>query len=491
MKHNIQRHSLVSAALLAGLVLKLVSPLAAQTFKTLYNFAPTDSNQANSDGAEPGGLILSSNTFYGTCITGGTFGYGTVFALGIDGSGFTTLYNFTGGSDGALPLSPLILSGGTLFGAASAGGNSFIGPVIYGSGALFTLNTDGTGFTPIYAFTALDFGFGATNGDGALPGGLVLLGGELYGVTSYGGSGGAGTLFTVSPDGTVFNILHDFGARDCRCPSADAGDPWPLVFSAGTLYGVGGLGGAWGWGAVFRVNTDGTGLRLLHSFTPLGGAGNSYNSDGVEPQDLIVYSNTLYGTTSLGGSGGEGTVFKVNTDGTGFKVLHNFNGVSSNTNIDGESPGGLTLAGNILYGTTAYGGSSGFGTLFSLNTDGTGFTVLHTFTGTNTDGANPSGEPIVSGSTLCGVARGGTSGSGAIFSISLPTPPPPLTISSTGANVILTWPTNATPFTLQCTTNLAPPSVWTTNSHAPVVINGLNTVTNLISGTQQFYRLAQ
>src|SRR5207245_11727992 len=69
--------------------------------------------------------------------------------------------------------------------------------------------------------------------------------------------------------------------------------------------------------------------------------------------------------------------------------------------------------------------------------------------------------------------------------------PPLLTLIPYGANVILTWTTNAFGFTLQSTTNLGSPAVWSTNSPAPVVIAGQNTVTNPITGPQQFYRLIQ
>jgi hypothetical protein len=72
-----------------------------------------------------------------------------------------------------------------------------------------------------------------------------------------------------------------------------------------------------------------------------------------------------------------------------------------------------------------------------------------------------------------------------------PAPPPQLTIIPSGANVILRWPTNAAGFTLQSTTNLVSPAVWSTVSPAPVIVNGQNTVTNPISGKQQFYRLSQ
>jgi uncharacterized repeat protein (TIGR03803 family) len=161
----------------------------------------------------------------------------------------------------------------------------------------------------------------------------------------------------------------------------------------------------------------------------------------------------------------------------------------------------LILSGNTLYGVTLLGDPAGTGTIFKLNTDGTGFTTLYKFAApqntnsagfyTNTDGWYPT-SLILSGNTLYGTANwGGTGGSGTIFSISLPGSPPQLTITPMGANVILAWPTNAAGFTLQSTTNLGSPAVWTTNSPAPVVVNGQNIVTNPISRTQQFYRLTQ
>src|SRR5207248_9237712 len=135
----------------------------------------------------------------------------------------------------------------------------------------------------------------------------------------------------------------------------------------------------------------------------------------------------------------------------------------------------------------------------ALNTDGTGFTILHTFTATsgaipgaytNSDGAGPFGGLILSGNTLYGTAAGGgSSGRGTVFSLSFR---PQLTITPSGAYVILTWPTNVagfdyTGYKLQSAANLGS-CVWNTNSPAPVVIGGQNTVTNSITGPQQFYR---
>ena len=103
------------------------------------------------------------------------------------------------------------------------------------------------------------------------------------------------------------------------------------------------------------------------------------------------------------------------------------------------------------------------------------------------DGPNPASGMTLSNNTLFGTTDGGP---GTVFSISLPSSQPQLTIASSGQNVLLSWPTTATGFTLQSTTNLLSP-VWTTNLPAPVGVSGQYLVTNPITGTQQFFRLAQ
>jgi uncharacterized repeat protein (TIGR03803 family) len=471
-------------ALIAGLVLMVAGSVTAQTFTTLYSFT------GGSDGVRPyAGLILSSNILYGTTTGGGSSFRGTVFAVTTDGSGFANLYNFTGGSDGAYPYCPLILSGNTLYGTAFGGGS---GAGTSGSGTVFAVNTDGTGFTTLYSFTAASGTYPSlTNSDGVGPdNGLILSGNTLYGTAALGGISGEGTVFAVNTDGTGFTNLHNFTPLSVPYTgiNSDGANPHAsLILSGNTLYGAAGGGGSSGHGTVFKVNTDGTGFATLYSFT--GG------SDGAGPwSGLILSGNTLYGTAELGGISGNGTVFAVNTDGTGFTTLHRFTAVNNGKNIDGYDPqAGLILSDNTLYGAAGGGGSSNHGTVFKVNTDGTGFATLYSFTAlvsdTNNDGARPVGGLILSGNTLYGTAwEGGSSGLGTVFSITLP---PQLTIIPSGANVVLAWPTNAAGFTLQSTTNLGSLAFWTTNSPVPVVVNGQNTVTNPISGAQQFYRLSQ
>jgi len=274
------------------------------------------------------------------------------------------------------------------------------------------------------------------------------------------GSSGFGTVFEVATDGAGFTNLHSFTGSDGAYPIGG------LILSGDTLYGTTFFGGTWGNGTVFAVNTDGTGLTNLYSFGGIFLEGDSPSGG------LILSGNSLYGTTQEGGTSNKGTVFKVNINGDGFTNLHNFVGSPSG----GANPvAGLILSGNTLYGTSSYGGSSGNGTVFKLNTDGTGFAKLHSFaasstnssgTYTNSDGASPPyGRLILTNNTLYGTAfAGGSSGNGTVFSIFIL---PELTIIPSGVNVILTWPTNYAGFTLQSTTNLVSPAVWTTVSPGP------------------------
>jgi uncharacterized repeat protein (TIGR03803 family) len=491
-------------ALICGLDLTPAGRVAAQTFTTLHNFAAR-SFVTNSEGAAPNtGLITSGNTLYGTAQFGGSAGNGTVFALNTDGTGFTTLYGFTAvnpyltNSDGCYPNGRLLLSGNTLYGTSAQGGAN-------GSGTVFKLNTDGTGFTTLYSFSACSRlpRSPRTNSDGCIPvGGLVVSGDTLYGTASLGGTNGNGTVFKVNTNGTGFTTLYSFASFGLDYTNSDGANPrHELLLLGNTLYGAASAGGSADGGTLFALNTDGTGFRTLYSFTARSGPA-STNSDGVFPRGgLILSGNTLYGTAEQGGTNGYGTVFSLNTNGTGFTTLYCFAPNPVLGNSDGCYPNsGLILFGNTLYGTAEQGGTNGLGTVFSLNTNGTGFTTLYAFSArsassvTNSDGCNPNAGLLLSGNTLYGVASsGGANADGTVFSLSYPSPR--LTLRGSGSNVNLTWPSGVAGFSysgygLQSTTNLASPAVWTTNSSPPVVVNGQNTVTNPISETQMFFRLS-
>jgi uncharacterized repeat protein (TIGR03803 family) len=481
MKTSIEK-SLLLPVLFACLSLLLAGPAKAQTFKVLHTFSGTDGSYPWS------GVILSGNTLFGTTVDGGSGIDGTVFALNTDGSGFTNLFDFPQPSFGFQPYAGLVLSGGTLYGATRSGGDN-------GLGTVFAVGTDGSGATPLCSFTSDGYG---------LEGSLGLSDNILYGTAAGGGASGYGTVFAINTDGSGFTTLYSFTAisTDGSGTNADGAIPRSgLLLSGNVLYGTADGGGIYGRGTIFVINTDGTGFANLYYFkagtTNVSGA--YTNSDGAGPNGLILSGNTFYGTTQGGGTGGSGTVFAINTDGSGFTNLHSFAAFdyTYGTNSDGTIPDGLVLSGNTLYGTALYGGATDSGTVFKINTDGTGFKTLYRFTatsgpnGANSDGAYPDGL-VVSGNTLYGTAqRGGRYGGGTVFSLSLPVTPPQLSLTPSGPNVVLTWPTNATGFTLQSTTNLGSSALWTTNTPPAVVVNDQNVVTNPITGTKQFFRLGQ
>jgi uncharacterized repeat protein (TIGR03803 family) len=324
---------------------------------------------------------------------------------------FDPAYNAPSGydtnRDGADPQGGLILSSNILYGTASGGGSS-------GMGTVFALNTNGTGFKILHSFTPPT----TNNTDGVGPGGgLAISGNMLYGAASGGGgTGGSGTIFAVNTDDTGFKTLYSFTALDYSSSpptNSDGANPnGGLVLSNNMLYGTTYGGGPGGVGTVFALNTNGTGFKTLYSF-------NGTNDGSLPAGHLVISGTTLYGTAYSGGTGYAGTVFALNTDGTGFRTLHAFKATD-----DGAYPseGGLVLSSNILYGTTPNWGGANGGTLFALNTDGSGFGTLYSFAlspgGTNSGGASPVGGLVVSSNLLYGAtAFGGGSAGGTVFAL--------------------------------------------------------------------------
>jgi len=308
---------------------------------------------------------------------------------------FKLLHVFSGtASDGGNPLGSLIVKGSTLYGMTYGGG-------AFNTGAVFKININGTGFRVLHSFVG-----GAS--DGLTPyGSLVLYGSTLYGMTPYGGASDNGTIFKINIDGTGFRVLHLFAGG-----ASDGARPWGALTLVGTtLYGMTESGGAGGMGIVFKIKLNGTGFQLLHTFA--GGP------DGAYPRGSLKYAGTkLYGMTWQGGTSGEGTVFTISPGGTGYSVLHSF----SLSALDGAGPryGTLAAANSVLYGMTFNGGVLGLGVVFKINTNGTGFSVLHSFTGTASNGSYPMGGLILVGTKLYGMTNDGGSGTlGTIFRINV------------------------------------------------------------------------
>jgi uncharacterized repeat protein (TIGR03803 family) len=314
----------------------------------------------------------------------------------------TRLYTFGfGNSAAANPYGRVMqASDGKLYGTTSAGGQT-------GQGTLFRVDLDGSGFVVLKSF-------GTSGTDGERPFGALIEAsdGGLYGTTETGGQAGQGTIYKIGKDGAGFSVLKSFaGGADGANPEAGL-----IEGSDGLLYGTTSGGGSNDYGVVFRIGKDASAFTTLMEFAGTNGA-------NPECELLEASDGMLYGTTSASNTNTVlGTVFKMQKDGTGFILLDRF---LSNTQIktNGAAPLGRLVEGTngMLYGTASAGGTKGFGTLYRLNKDGTGFTMVYHF-GTNltfVDGRSPLAElTLASDGMLYGTTfDGGTNSSGTIFRI--------------------------------------------------------------------------
>jgi uncharacterized repeat protein (TIGR03803 family) len=369
-----------------------VTSAYAQTFTVLYTFTNTD------QGWQPDAGVIgdSAGNLYGTTQYGGTSGgYGTVFKLDSSGNE-SVLWSFAGTPDGEDPYAGVAgYPNAEIYGATLYGGTQG------GYGTVFKLSSAGE-YSIMHSFASTD---------GADPYG-TLIGdreGNIYGTTRFGGSaGGYGTIFKLGPNNDFTSLYSFAGTPDGEDPEAGL-----IRDRGGNLYGTTVYGGtAGGYGTVFKLNTAGS-LTLLHSFagTP----------DGENPYAGLVVdaAGNGYGTTKYGGAaGGYGTVFEISRAGT-FSLLHSFAG-----NPDGVNPVAPVVVdpqGNV-YGTTYYGGTMGYGTVYEIDTTGQ-LTVLHSFT-YSPDGGNPMGGLIrdSAGNLYGTTSQGGDlscgfSGCGTIFKL--------------------------------------------------------------------------
>ena len=295
----------------------------ASTIAQIYGFTGADGNAPQS------GLSLGlDGSFYGTTELGGMFGKGSVFKISPTG-GLTQLYSFSDGTDGAYPWAPPIQGpDGSIYGVTYNGTNQ---------GRVYKITTTGV-------FSVIAAAPSKTQAP-------LILGndGNFYGTTPYGGTYNRGTVFRLTPKGAL-TIIHSFTAEIPGGPVMQAAD--------GKLYGTTTWGGANGNGIIYSMTLGGGSYKVLHDF--VGTDGNNSSQGLVQGSDKF-----LYGVAQAGGANGLGSLFKINTAGTVFSVLYNFQTAIGDTPM---STPALHTNG-IIYGTTNHGGPTytAYGTLYSYN----------------------------------------------------------------------------------------------------------------------------
>jgi uncharacterized repeat protein (TIGR03803 family) len=339
----------------------------------------------------------------------------------------TTIYSFTGGADGAYPTGGVTIGGGGVLYGTTQGGGYDVCQTYRGCGTVFSLTPSESGDGAWTQAVLYEFG---TPYDGVLPwaGVVVAPNGVLYGTTLYGGFNDSGTVFNLnppaSPDGAWTEGYYRF-----KGGPLDGSSPYAGVIRSGeTIYGATQLGGTWGYGTVFSLTPSGE--TVLYNFT--GGSDGGLPTAGL----AMGQGGALYGTTAEPDPYNNpvaGAVYSLappQSPGATWTetVLHRFE----------KPPGGpawqfgkLVIGpGGTLYGTTELGGSSGWGTVFSLTPPllpGGAWTenVLYNFTLGSDGGVLEAGVVIGSGGVLYGATTYSDSVSycGTLFSLTPPALP--------------------------------------------------------------------
>lgn len=368
-------------------------------YGTVFKVTPTGTftvlkNLATTTGIYPYGSLAQGNdgNFYGVTYQGGTNNYGTIFKITPTGT-LTVLHNLNYTlTDGSNSTGSLIKGNdGNFYGLTYYGGSKYYG-------AIFRITPAGS----FKVFGNLDY-----YTTGGYPRGNLLQGadGNFYGLTSAGGTNGNGTIFKVTPTGSITVLRH-------LKNTTDGSNPYGSLYksSDGYFYGLTYQGGTsyYNGGTVFKISSTGSGFAVLARFPD--------DAKGIYPQEGLLQAKDgyFYGTTQEGGTYGYGTIFKLCTSGY-FATVR-----SLELTVNGGRPKGSLVQGTdgYFYGTTYQGGSKGYGTILKISPAGA-ITVLKHLD-YYTTGGYPEGSLVQGddGNFYGTTVQGGANNYGVIFKIS-------------------------------------------------------------------------
>jgi len=364
--------------------------ILTNTETNLFDFGGAN-NGIDADGPL---LEAANGILYGMAEEGGTNGTGIIYSYNITTGAEMVLHNFGIGTDGYYPYGSFIQAkNGLLYGITMNGGTQ-------NRGTIFSYNILTGTETKLW-----DFGVGS---DGSSPIGSLFQASDtlLYGSTTAGGINNEGILFSYNITTGAETDLHDFGS------GADGSLPYSslIQINDSLLYGTTTKGGTDSVGIIFSYNI------LRDAYTNFYSFNTSSDSDGNYPNPLVEANNGLiYGTTTLGGSYGAGTIFSFNNLTNVETSLFSFGGGDNSIWPYGSL---IQANNNLLYGLASTGGLYGTGVLFSFNTSTDTITTRYNFSDSNNDGGEPYGSLVrANNGLLYGVtSQGGPTYGGSIFS---------------------------------------------------------------------------
>jgi uncharacterized repeat protein (TIGR03803 family) len=400
MKQKLHIPSGIKAALRISSIFKSIEPARKRAYLLvmmvlLMGIRPlmaqiTDLHDFSFNSNPYGNVTVSGCKLFGSSNQGGKNGFGYFFSVNKDGSGFKDIWDCN--DTGSVIGNS---NGGYPYGDVTVIGNKLYcfneDGGAFGYGNIFRIDSDGKGYKDLHDFND-------TTGANMMMGALTRVGNKFYGMTYGGGAYGYGVIFSIDTNGAAYKDLFDFNGINGANPQSVT-----LAISKNKLYGITCMGGVKDSGVIFSIDTNGSGYKDLVDL--------NYSKGFYPYGSLTLVGNKFFGTTYEGGAHDSGVAFEINTNGTEYKKL-----VDMDSATGCFPQGSLIFADNKLYSETYQGGVNNSGTIFSIDTNGAGYKIVYNFEGTSSAYYPENYSLTLSNDTLFGIiSDGGLNGYGELF----------------------------------------------------------------------------